>query len=240
MTNLQTKFLLTFLGLITIIAYSSPALAMSDRCPRQNVKTELKIKRYKPKLLRGSLKGINDYLNSHSVLAFASDPLGVKAEYKFSLKDIGQGRACVMLEKVRAHYFSAPRIVMPKDFKKNSCEYKIILEHEKRHQAVFIDYFDRSSKQYAAYLGRIAKQVPVSVPVTSEEEAEEMQMHIRDYFTSKFAERVMKSRNEMIALQDKIDSPQEYTFTNKKINMCAKREEDAKQPNKKTFYDPNE
>lgn len=240
MKNPYKNILLAFFSLTTLTVFSSSAFAMLDRCPRQQVKTELKTKRYKPKLYRETLDGINDYLNSHSVLAFATDPLGLRAEYDFYLKDIGNNRACVMLRKVTAYYFSSPRIVMPKDFKKNSCEYKIILEHEMRHQRVFMDYFNDSEKEYAAFLGRIAKRVPVSAPVKSEEEAEEMQSHIADYFSQKFRQRVNVSREEMIKLQDKIDSPQEYLFTGRKIARCSEREEAEKQPNKKTFHDPNE
>lgn len=240
MNNHYKKILLAIFGFATVVLFSFSAQAALDRCPRQVVKTEMKTKRYKPKLLRESLDGINDYLNSHGVLAFATDPLGLQAEYEFTLKDAGNNKACVMLRKVTARYFSAPRIVMPKDYKKNSCEYKIILQHEKRHQKVFVDYFNDSKKEYAAFLGRIAKRVPVSKLVSSEEEAMEMQDHIREYFTNNFAKRVAASREEMIQLQNKIDSPQEYLFTNRKINRCSEREEAAKEPNKKTFHDPNE
>lgn len=233
------SLIITFLALITLIAYTFPAHAVADRCPRHQVKTEVKTKRYKPKLLRGTLRGINDYLNSHHVLAFATDPLGVQAEYEFSLKDIGNSRSCVMLDKVTAYYYSSPKIVMPKDFKKKSCEYKIILEHEKRHQKVFIEYFDRSAKQYGGFLGRIARNVPISVPVKTQDEVNEMQNHIQEYFTKQFAENVRKSREEMMALQEKIDSPQEYTFTGRKIDRCGKLEAKKKQQNKKTFHDHN-
>lgn len=235
MKHFFNTLFLSFFIFGAFAAFSTPANAI-DRCPRHQVKTELKTKKYKAKLYRGSLQGINDYLNSHSVLAFASDPLGVQAEYKFTIKDIGNDRVCVMLDKVRAYYYSSPRIVMPKDFSKKSCEYKIILEHEKRHQRVFEEYFDQSSKDYAAYLGRIAKQVPLSVPVKTQEHINEMQAHIQEYFTEKFVERIAKSRLEMIALQNKIDSPQEYIFTGKKIQICKQREEENKQQNKKTFY----
>lgn len=219
------------------VIFSSEALALTDRCPRHQVKTELRARRQKPKFFRGSLNGINDYLQSHSVLAFAQDPFSVQAQYEFSLRDIGNGRSCVMLNRVVAFYRSAPRIVMPREFSRNSCEFKIIFAHEERHLNVFLNYFDRSEKQYAAFLGRIARDVPVSTPVTTPEETGQMQIRIRDHFDKQFAERVSTSIAEMQALQQKIDSPQEYTFTGRKIERCGALEARDSQQNKKTFYD---
>ncbi len=223
-----------------IIIYAFPSYAVTDRCPRHQVKTEVKARKLKTKFMRGTLRGINDYLNSHSVLAFVQNPISIQAQYKFRMQEIGNDRYCVMLDKVRVNYLSSPRVVMPKDFKKSSCEYKIILEHEKRHLDVHYKYYDQSVKDYAAFLGRIARNVPVSVPVKTQEEANEMEAHIQDYFSGKFSVRVNKSLSEMQALQSKIDSPQEYTFTGRKIDRCNEREERKQRQNKKTFYDPNE
>lgn len=240
MKNPNRTFFLALFTLATILIYASPAHAVLDRCPRHKISTEVKAKRMKTKFQRGTLRGINDYLNSHSVLAFVQNPISVQAEYNFRIQEIGNNKACVMLDDVRVYYLSAPRVVMPKNFRKKSCEYKIILQHEQRHLDVHYKYYDRSVKQYAAFLGRIARSVPISVPVSNKEEAAEMENHIREYFTKEFATQVNKSLMEMQALQSKIDSPQEYTFTGKKIDRCNEREEREKRQNKKTFYDPNE
>lgn len=224
----------------TLALYAAPAHAIADRCPRHDVKTKLKTKKYKTRFQRASLETINDYLNHHSVLAFVDNPIDINLEYKFDLLDIKDGKKCLMLKKVQANYISAPRRVMPKDFSSKSCEYKIILKHENRHLRVHYEYYDQSVKDYASFLGRIAKRVPVSVPLENEEEVEEMQEHITKYFSDEFGRRITKSINEMRAMQQKIDSPQEYIFTGKKIERCRQREAREKQPNKKTFHDPNE
>lgn len=240
MKNSYQKLYLTLFILGTILIYATPSYAVADRCPRHQVKTEVKAKRQKTSFMRGTLSGINDYLNSHSVLAFVQNPISIQPYYKFSTKDIGNGRFCVMLDAVKVYYLSSPRVVMPKDFSRKSCEYKIILEHEKRHLDVHYQYYDKSVKQYGAFLGRIARNVPISVPVSNEAGAKEMENHITEYFSKEFGTQVRKSLGEMQALQSKIDSPQEYTFTNRKIDRCNEREEREKRQNKKTFYDPNE
>ena len=229
---------LLFLSIFTFVAFSmssTEAFARSDICPRHQVQTFLKAKRSKPQYLSGSLKGINDYLNSHSVLAFAQDPFDAEMDFKFSFLDMGDRRFCVMLEKVRVHYISFPKIVMPSNFRRKSCEYKLILKHEKRHLKVFNDYFDNGVARYEAFLGRIARSVPVGPPVKRHEDRDEVINYIKDYFSDEFSILMAKSRSEMHLLQDKIDSQQEYVFTNRKIDRCAEERRNKNKKNKKSI-----
>ena len=229
----------SFFVLATFVFSSTQAYAVTDRCPRHKVKTSVKAKRLKTKFQRASMASINDYLNSHGVAAFVSNPLDIVPEFKFDLKDIGYGRYCVMLQEVRVTYISAPRIVMPADYKSKSCEYQIILKHEKRHLKVHKDYYDKSVPQYEAFLGRIARDVPLSVPVTTEDQFVEVRDAIADYFVDNFYTQVSKSIGEMRRLQEKIDSPQEYLFTGRKIDRCKQTEDRKKKQNSKVFIDHN-
>ncbi len=230
-------FLRQFLSLFIVFFYSGAAFAAQDRCPRHVVKTELKSKKDKTRFLSGSIRGINDYLNSHNVLAFVKNPLSVKTYYNFSTKDIGNGRYCVVLDKVVAHYRSSPKIVMPSNLGRKSCEYNLIRKHEQRHLDVHYKYYDKSVKKYKVFLGRIARNVPILGSVKSAKEADLARKKIMHYFDSKFYEKVERSINEMQRLQKKIDSRQEYIFVNRKINRCSKLEKREKRPNKKSFYD---
>ncbi len=222
--------------LFVVCVFGGEAYAVTNHCPRHQVKTELKAKKYKTKYLSGSLNDINGYLNSHSVLAFVQNPLSVKTYYDFSVKEIGAGRYCVMLDRVKAQYRSSSRIVMPANFKKSSCEYKIIRKHEQRHLDTHYSYFERSVGQYQVFLGRIARDVPVYKPFETAEEAERIKQSIMTYFDKKFYRRVNGSINELHKLQKKIDSVQEYTFTGRKIERCKDLEAQKKMGNKKTFY----
>ncbi len=232
--NLLSLF---FLTIFTVCIYGSQAYAAIDRCPRHIVKTDLKAKRDKTRFMSGSLKGINNYLNSHNVLAFVQNPLSIKTYYNFSVEKLGGGRYCVVLDKVEAQYRSSPRIVMPTDLKRDSCEYKIIRKHEQRHLDVHYKYYDKSVKKYDVFLGRIARNVPIFKPVKTSKEIEAIKQKIMKHFDSNFYQKVGTSIGEMRRLQRKIDSAQEYTFTNRKINRCSKLEKRAKKPNKKSFYD---
>ncbi len=233
---LKTLSLFTLFTATTFI-FSTSAYAYADRCPRHEVKTSLKAKRNKTKLYHSSIQGINEYLNGHNVLAFVYNPFDVQTHYDFVTQEIAPGRFCVMLNAVKAYYIASPRIVMPSDFRRNSCEYKIILKHEKRHLKVHYDYHEHGVGRYQTFLGRIARAVPVSPVIRTEQEQNEVMDMISRYFEAEFAKQVNKSRKEMQKLQDKIDSPQEYLYTGRKIHRCSAKEENDRQQNGKVFYD---
>ncbi len=224
-----------FLAASFFLISAGDAYARSDYCPRHQVKTDLQAKRHKTRFQHGSLNDINGYLNSHSVLAFVGNPLSIEPFFKFSLQDVGNRRVCVMLDAVKVNYIASPRIVMPSNFRKNSCEYKIILTHEKRHLKVHYDYHERSVPQYKAFLGRTARSVPVGPPVKTQEEIEAVKQHISRYFVDEFYTLVGKSIGEMRRQQEKIDSQQEYTFTGRKIDRCAEEERNKKNGTKKSI-----
>lgn len=239
---IRLVFLSLFLGLVFAIAPVFEAHAFVDRCPKHQVKTELKSKRLKTRFYRGSIKQINDFFGNHdrsqgTVLAFVSfggeDTLQMSSEYKFALKPVGGDRYCVMLEKVRATFIAAPVIVMPSNYRKNSCEYKLILKHEKRHLQATYDFHSVYKPKFDAYLGRIAHNVPVGPPVVTQEDVEEIQEHIANYFADKFNEQVLKALVELGRRQSEIDSPEEYRGVGKRIDNCAEQRKNKK--NKKSF-----
>lgn len=219
----------------TLLVSPKNAEATIDRCPRHDVKTSLKAKRKKTVFQRASFKDINDYLNSHGVLAYVAPQLQFKLRYRFDFVNVGQGRYCVRLEEVQGLFLAANTIVMPADYEKKSCEYKIILEHEKRHLRENYIYHEENTKKFETYLGRIAKDVPVFPPVDSEKDMMQVQASIREYFSSRYSELVDASLAELDKLQSKIDSPQEYLYTNRRIDRCSKLEEENERANSKVF-----
>lgn len=236
--DIRRFFLVFSLGLfsLSLLPASAQANPYSERCPRHDVQTSLKAKKYKTKFYHNTLEGINQYLNEHSVMAFVEYPFGVGLEYKFDVAHIGEGFYCVKLQDVKGKFWLAPRIVMPKDFKRGSCEYNLILEHEKRHLGVLYDFHEQSLSQFQTFLGRIARTVPVFQPMRDPQDIEKAQQDIRDYFENAFNERILKAFMDMKKLQAKIDSPQEYLFTNRRIDRCAEMEAEKAKENSKVFY----
>lgn len=218
-----------FLFLFVFCVYGGEAYAVTDRCPRHQIVTELKAKLKKTKKFRASIDDINAYFGNHdrssgTVLAFVSyggKSLFIETGFAFGLKNIGHGQYCVMLEGVKSYFYAAPSIVMPKDYKRKSCEYQLILKHEKRHLRALYDYHKKYTGKYAAYQGRIARQVPIFLPVKSEVEAEVVRDKIRQFFSDKFSYQIEKSFIELGNAQSKIDSQQEYRGVGMALDRCS-------------------
>lgn len=230
--------LLTLFALVFGANYFIPtkhANAGIDRCPRHNVKTSLKAKRSKTKFQRASFNDINDYLRSHGVMAFVQQGLDVASRFRFDIVNVGSGYYCVKLLEVQSLFISANTIVMPADYKKKSCEYKIILEHEKRHLRENYIYHETHTKKFENYQGRIAKEIPIFPPVNNPQDAEKVQEDIKRYFANRFGELLEVSLRELDKIQSKIDSPQEYLYTNRRIDRCSRLEEEGSKANSKVF-----
>lgn len=236
--NLRRVSIFSLLFVFCVLSYSSSAQAFRDRCPRHEVKTELVAKRDKTRFRRISIKSINEYLNNHmgTVLAFVQyNPLDVTNEYEFETVDIGGGWLCVKLTSVKSYFRVSPTITMPTDFKKSSCEYKIILTHEKRHLKEVYDYHKENTGGFRRFLGVIARDVPIYKPVRTAQEISMTQSKIGNYFQGKYAELLIGAYEELDKAQRKIDSPQEYLFIGRRMDRCGKEENQPS--NRKSFPD---
>jgi len=213
-----------FLTLLFIVVASMPLYAASERCPRHQVKTNLKSKLAGTRVYKGTSDGFSDYLLGHhrgnsKVLGFVNQSdIYTKLNYKFDVKKIGENRYCVNLEEVKGNFVAAPKLYLPTDYKKSSCEYQQIHKHEKRHLQVVYDFHKRNTGKYAAQLGRIARTVPVFKPVTSKEEVNQTKQSIKNYFEQQFRGFEAKSMMQLNAMQAKIDSPSEYIGVRKRCN----------------------
>ena len=212
---------LCFVSLMPSVASANP---YADRCPRHQPQTLLKAKLAKTKVFRGKTMDFTEYTLGHSggdsrILGFVEyRELGTKFKAQFEYVDIGQGKICVKLKEIRGYFYAFPKLYMPTDYKKGSCEYSEVLRHEKRHLQALYDFHAKYTDKYRTYLGQIARSVPIPSPVASQEEVKAVQQDIIDYFMNKFWNLENKSLLELSKIQQKIDSPQEYYGVSKRCD----------------------
>lgn len=217
---------LLFIGLLSFILIpiisANTASAASDRCPRHQVSTNLKGKLAKTKLFKGSTKSFTEYATGHSrgesrILGFVNQAeIFTELKYSFEIVKASDNSYCVKLNGVKGYFFAAPKVFLPTDYKRSSCEYKQVKKHEKRHLQAVYDFHKKNVGKYASYLGRIARSVPIFKPVGTNEELDEIKTQIVNYFENKFRELEYKSRIELNNKQSKIDSPREYLGVSKR------------------------
>ncbi len=217
---LYYRFLL--LSIFVICLFGSSAYAATDRCPRHEIKTSMKNRLAKTKVFRGTARGFTQYTQGHSrgnskTLGFVEyRGLTTTFETKFEVVGVGNGKYCVKMTKVRGYFNMRPKLYMPTDYKKRSCEYQQILKHEKRHLEALKDFHRSNSKKFETHLGRIARTVPIPKPVRTQREIDEVASNLNYYFINNFKELENKAWNLLLKKQRKIDSPQEYRGVSKR------------------------
>ena len=210
------RYIFSLSLLLLMFIWSSDAYAVTDRCPRHELKTSMKSKIAKTRVFRGTSRGFTEYAQGHvggggKILGFVEHKVLMTAfETKFNVVDIGNGKYCVRMEKVRGHFNTRPKLFMPTDYKKSSCEYKQVLKHEKRHLAAIKEFHKTYAKRFEAHLGRVARTVPIPPPVKTPEDVEKIKKHLNDHFVNEFRDFETKAWNLLLEKQRKIDSPQEY------------------------------
>ena len=212
-----TTFLLTIL--FTIITFS-PLYAASDRCPRHQIKTNLKSKLAKTRVFKGTSNDFSDYILGHhrggKILGFVNQSeIYTKFKYKFEINKVGENKYCINLDEVKGYFYAAPKLYLPTDYKKSSCEYKQIRKHEQRHLNAVYNFHKRNASKFSSHLGRIARTIPVAQP-TTKQEVEKVKQAIIDYFEGKFRSFEAKELLRLDAAQKKIDSPSEYIGVRKR------------------------
>ncbi len=226
LSGCRTSLIYLTIFILSYSFFSSVSYAQyDDYCPLQRVKTQFQARLAKTRVYTGTVSGINSYLNNHDrengeVLAFVQtdyNELFTDLEYSFSYIDMGQGYYCVQLKEVRGAFYAAPALYLPRDYSRNSCEYQEILRHEKRHLQAVYDYHERNKSRYASYLGRLAQSVE-SYPPVQEEDIPDVQNEIAYMFEEAFREQEIRSLEELMMIQAKIDSPSEYRGVMKRCN----------------------
>ena len=219
---MNQRLVLSFLSIFLLIAAAAPAKAFEIQCPRHKIETNLKGKLAKTRTFRGSSRAFTEYVMGHDragrILGFVNqNELYTRLKYDFEVKKMGGDQYCVMLRRVQGYFYAAPKLYLPSDYKKKSCEFQQIYKHEQRHLNAVYKFHERNTGKYAAYLGKIAREVPIPPPV-SEREVGMIKKDIANYFEGKFRELEYESIMQLNREQAKIDSPQEYTGVSKRCS----------------------
>lgn len=205
-----------FFLMMSVFCFAWINQAEARSCPRHQVDAQLESKLAKTRTFRGTARAFTEYVTGHDredsrILGFVNQSeIYTTLDYYFSTRDMGDGSYCVMLDAVRGFFYAAPKLYLPSDYPRGSCEYEEILKHEQRHLDTVYEFHARNTGKYATYLGKIARRVPVLEPVRSEEEIENQKDYIRYHFEDRFRTLEEQSIIELNAQQRKIDSPEEY------------------------------
>jgi hypothetical protein len=141
--------------------------------------------------------------------------IGFKTELAYEIFTRAQ-EACVVLKAVTVILYTKPKIQIASNFKRGSCEYEAILEHEREHVAILQAFAKEKAPEARSYFFNVLRRIkPVIGPIRPAQ-SEKAQVALQNAFQSHveaYNERILPA---LMQRQIAIDTPEEYARVSRK------------------------
>ncbi len=162
------RIFIRFLALtffLTLFLPAGNALAQNS-CPDPGTSFSVKKVRKKIKFDRSS--SMQDLTQIHSgsvhmqgpaILGVAGGPVGVGMNLQFKTYRNSAGTLnCISLESAEGLFIAFPKISLASGLRKGTCEYNAVLEHEKEHIRILMQFQDQYAPKFKSHLKKILRQ----------------------------------------------------------------------------------
>lgn len=208
----------TILAVLVVFCASG---AYAQSCPRSNPETEVKRITLKTKYYRGTsawyLTAWAGHWGKGVILGLHTGKDGqgpfwadYKANFEYTPVRNNPNVMCVQVSKITLRFFIQPVVHIASEYPPESCEFKQILKHEKRHVSVTKQWQRDYTPLLRRELESIARKLPASAPVGEKlvPSAQESHLVIIRSHLDKYMEQ--KAIPDYIRRQNKVDDPLEY------------------------------
>lgn len=213
---------LSFLSLILAALFVLGAVdAHAQSCQRSKPETEVKRITLKTKYYRGTsawyLTAWTGHWGKGVVLGLHSGQgdrgpfwADYKTQFDFTPVRNNNSLVCVTVKKIVLHFYIQPIVHIASEYPPESCEFKQILKHEKKHVAVTKQWQKDYTPMLRRELDSIARKLPAGMPVGEKTvpSIQEANLNIIRSHLDKFMEQ--KAIPDYIRRQNKVDDPLEY------------------------------
>lgn len=143
------------------------------------------------------------------ILGLAGGHVSAQIDMSFEFIPTDKNMFCIQISKMKADFYAAPEIHIASNFKKGSCEYNSVMEHERRHVKILNTAFKEFVPQFREKLWDVAREIPESAMLTMAD-GREHQSNILNYVTQNLQDYVQNLNAEIANRQQEIDTPLEY------------------------------
>lgn len=205
----------------------SPSNAYAQRfCDMDKPSLTVKMAKKKTRYIRS--ESAADLTQMHAgrnanyvVQGLGGGEMGYKLEMKYQTERKGK-QACVGVKAIKVTFYGVPQIHIASNFKRGTCEYRAVLEHEQKHIRTMLKFM----REYAPKLKRFSKRMVKSsqyqagpmdesrVATALEKIKESYNQQLNNYLASIYP--VLQNR------QQAIDNPQEYARVQSKCKNWEK------------------
>lgn len=205
--------------LLVLIVFAGQAQAQS--CPRSKPETEVKKITLKTKYYRGNsawyLTAWTGHWGKGVVLGLhtgedGNAPFWADYDAKFDFTGVrnNPNAVCVSVAKIRMNFYIQPVVHIASEYPQDSCEFREVLKHEKKHVKVTRDWQKEFTPQLRSELRSIAHKIPAADPVGQQQipATQQMMLNIIRSHLEKFMEK--RAIPVLVRRQSKVDDPLEY------------------------------
>ncbi len=207
------------LFLLVFILFAGHAHAES--CPRSNPETVVKKITLKTKYYRGTsawyLTAWTGHWGKGVVLGLhtgkdGNAPFWADYDAKFDFTGVrnNPNAVCVSVSKIIMKFYIQPVVHIASEYPEQSCEFREVLKHEKKHVKVTKDWQKEFTPLLRSELRSIAHKIPAADPVGERQipATQQMMMNIIKSHLEKFMEK--RAVPVLVRRQSKVDDPLEY------------------------------
>lgn len=203
------KFMIFILVGLVLLVMGEHAFA--DTCKRSTPKTSLYNTIEQLEYIRtySSAELTQYHGRGEQVLGLAGGPIGTTFEAGFEAVPYNDTLYCLNVEYVDAKFFAQPRIYIATNFGRGSCEYKAVMEHERKHVETLETTHNEYTSRYRNHLRNVSMKIPPLRPV-SLSEINNQKRAVIDHIGHELKSYMADILSELTTRQNHIDSEEEY------------------------------
>jgi hypothetical protein len=147
--------------------------------------------------------------------------MGLEYKTVYRMATLGE-EACLYIQEISGTFYAHPQVHVASNFKRGSCEYRAVLNHESKHIAVFKSAYHQNATKLRSIFRNMAMKYKVTGPIHVSE-LESAKLRIEREIEDRIRELNDKLMNDLAERQSRIDTPKEYDRVARKCRNWDKK-----------------
>ncbi len=220
------RLLILIVALFTLFASDARALTCDDEETKVTLDTILKPTQY---IRTSSSRNLTEMHavrgdDDKQILGLGGGEMQLRGKTEFTVTTQWK-KACVSLKAVTLTFYARPQIHIASNFKKGSCHYASVLEHEQKHAKALKNFHREYGQELRKELQKYANKIKVKGPV-SKGKATDIQQKMSDLLSEMISRQSDEMADILEERQVAIDTPEEYKRVAAK---CKKWDQDLEE-----------
>lgn len=216
--------------LFSVILIFISKSAFAQQCPPINpiinLSSSVATTQYERNIEAEKLNDMHGSLpEDNSVLGLAGGEVGTKFDVLFDAEPVGDNLYCLNFKKITAVFYAQPKIYLASNFKRGTCEYTAILQHENKHVEVLKKAQREYMPEYRTFISGVIEKLPVLEPIRLQDANAKKQLYINQ-IGQELAGFMENAMIDVAQRQRAIDTQEEYESVWRRCDRWAKKLDD--------------